>query len=259
MNKTGRIIEGKKNLLSVYFTADYPVKDCTNEIILALQQAGADMIEIGMPFSDPLADGPVIQKSSMKAIDNGFTIESLFADLKFIQPDLNVPIVLMGYFNSILAYGVESFLMACESLAIDTVIIPDLPPEIYRKNYKSLFAQYKVSPVFLITPQTNPARMELIDSLSNAFIYVVAGNNTTGSTAAISDYQLEYFKKISETKFSVPVLIGFGIADQKSFRQACDYAHGAIIGSAFIQGLEYSDNLSGSIHHFIQSIKKETS
>lgn len=259
MNKTGLTIACKKNLLSVYFTADFPVKNCTNEIILALQDAGADMIEIGMPFSDPLADGPVIQKSSMKAIENGFTLESLFADLKFIQPELNVPIVLMGYLNSILAYGVELFLIACKSLSVDTVIVPDLSPEIYLKNYKDLFAQYHVSPVFLITPQTTPARMELIDSLSNAFIYAVAGNSTTGSTSAITNLQLEYFKKISESNFRVPVLIGFGIADQKSFRLACQYAHGAIIGSAFIQRLEHSKNLQESIQHFIQSIKMKSS
>lgn len=255
MNKTGEYLAKNKNILSVYFTADFPVKGCTNEIIISLQNAGIDMIEVGIPFSDPLADGLVIQNSSKKSLENGFTLDNLVKDLKKIQHQINIPIVIMGYFNPILSFGLDDFLAACQSLAIDTVIIPDLPPDLYMKTYVSLFQKNNVSPVFLITPQTKKPRIELIDSLSNAFIYAVAENTITGGSKGFSDQQLRYFEKINESSFHVPAMIGFGISDHKGFVEACKYAQGVIIGSAFIRLLEKTNNINETIQHFTQTIK----
>ena len=255
MNNTGKYILNKKNIISIYFTAEYPSKVCTKEIILSLQNSGADLIEIGIPFSDPLADGPVIQNSRSYALQNGFNIEYLFNDLKSIKPKIKIPLILMGYFNTMLAYGIERFLEQCKTIGIDTVILPDLPPDIYCKNYSNVFEQYGVSPVFLITPQTSTERIKYINSISNAFVYAVADNSITGSDKDFTEKQLLYFKKIKQTSFSAPVLIGFGISDNKAFHRACEYAHGAIIGSAFIRHIERSKNINESIKNFISNIK----
>jgi len=258
MNKTGQYIANQKKILSIYFTADYPVRGSTIEILNSLQNSGADLVEIGIPFSDPMADGSIIQKSSQQALENGFSLENLFKDLKAIQPAIKIPIVLMGYFNTILAYGVEKFLAQCTTLSIDTIIIPDLPPDIYEIGYSTLFKQFGISPVFLITPQTTETRIEYINNLSNSFIYAVAQNSITGGTQSISKNQLLYFKRVKETSFKVPVLIGFGISDHRAYNLACEYAQGAIIGSAFIKTLENANNLNETIHQFIHSIKEET-
>ena len=263
MNKTGKYISERKNLLSIYFTADYPYKGSTKDIVIALQNAGADLLEVGIPFSDPLADGIIIQKSSYKALENGFLLDNLFADLEEIKPQITIPLVLMGYFNTVLAYGAESFLQKCHSLGIDTIIFPDLPPAIYVDRYADLFEKYGVSPVFLITPQTPDARINYLNSLSKAFIYAVADNSITGKSTDLSDKQLTYFNKIKDTKFDVPVMIGFGISDKKAYEKACNYANGVIIGSAFIKAIEnISENISENhnetskiITDFIHSIK----
>lgn len=255
MNNTGKYIAARKDLLSIYLTADYPQKGDTAEMILALQDAGVDMIEVGIPFSDPLADGPVIQESSSQALKNGFTVEGLFQDLEKIQAEIKIPLVPMGYFNTVLSFGVERFLSQCQKLHIDTVILPDLPPEIFKKKYKELFDKHEVSPVFLITPQTSEARIKEIDSLSNAFVYAVSNNKVTGGTEDFSKEQLAYFQRIKTTKLGVPKLIGFGISDQHSFRQACDYADGAIIGSAFIKVLKKTNNIKEDILSFVQQVR----
>ncbi len=257
MNRTGQYLSRKKNILSIYFTADYPEMGCTKDIILGLQHAGVDMIEVGIPFSDPLADGPVIQQSSKQALENGFTLQNLFNELKLIQFQINIPLVLMGYFNTMIAFGLNQFLAECEGLGIDSVIIPDLPPDDYTRTYAATFAQYHVSPVFLITPQTSESRIKLIDSMSNAFIYAVADNSITGSNKDLTDAQLTYFQKIKETFFKVPLLIGFGIADRKGYLNVCEYAQGAIIGSAFIRSLGTNQNITDSIQDFIHTIKQE--
>lgn len=268
MNKTGKYISERKNLLSIYFTADYPYKGSTKDIIVALQNAGADLLEVGIPFSDPLADGVVIQKSSYKALENGFLLDNLFADLEEIRPQITIPLVLMGYFNTVLAYDVEKFLKKCHSLGIDTIIFPDLPPVIYVDRYADLFEKYDVSPVFLITPQTSDLRINYLNGLSKAFIYAVADNSITGASADLSDKQLIYFNKIKATKFDVPVMIGFGISDKKAYEKACNYANGVIIGSAFIKSIENitqdnqqnnqqnNNEISKTITDFIHSIKK---
>lgn len=255
MNKTGQYIAGQKNLLSIYFTAEYPIAGSTKEIILALQDAGADLIEIGIPFSDPLADGAVIQHSSQEALQNGFSLHSLFDDLESLHGQVHIPLVLMGYFNTMLSFGIEIFLKKCIALGIDTLIIPDLPPDIYQSTYSLLFEEAGISPVFLITPQTTPERIEYIHSLSNAFIYAVSQNRITGGTADISDAQLQYFSAIKKMQLDVPVLIGFGITDHQSYTQACQHAQGAIIGSAFIKAIGNQSNLTQTIHSFIHDIK----
>lgn len=255
MNATKTYIENKKNILSIYFTAEYPTKNSTKEMITALANSGADMIEVGIPFSDPLADGPVIQKSSKIALENGFRLDKLFSDLSEIIPQINIPLVMMGYFNTVLAYGVEEFLKKCNTIGIDSVILPDLPPEIYQEKYLKLFTTYNISPVFLVSPQTSKERLTYINQLSNAFVYAVADNSITGSKNKFSSFQITYFKRIKEFKFNVPVIIGFGISDKETYNEACKYANGVIIGSAFIKALDQSKNIKKTIHEFIISIK----
>ena len=256
MNKTGEYIQSRKDVLSVYFTAGYPARDSTKEIILALQDAGADLIEVGIPYSDPLADGPVIQRSGEVALQNGFTLKGLFEDLKTVQPQLKIPLVLMGYFNTAFAFGIESFLSHCQQINIDTVILPDLPVNIYVENYKDLFAAYGVSPVFLISPQTDHDRITVIDSVSNAFIYVVSDSSITGASKNFSNNQMKYFKTIKNRQLKAPQLLGFGIHNRESFKMACGYFNGAIIGSAFIRSLGKADNISESVTTFIDFIKQ---
>lgn len=252
MNKTSDYIKDKKEVLSVYFTAEYPTKGDTRKVILSLQEAGVDMIEVGIPFSDPLADGPVIQHSSTVALQNGFTVDGLLADLELIRGEVYIPLVPMGYFNTFLQYGVERFLSRCRGLKIDTIIIPDLPPDIYEKQYRAMFNTYGVSPVFLITPQTTDERITYISTLSEAFVYAVADNSITGNNRDISEGQVQYFEKISRLGLSQPVMIGFGISTGEHFRTACQYADGAIIGSAFIRALGAGGKLEESIQAFVK-------
>ncbi|MBS3992653.1 MAG: tryptophan synthase subunit alpha [Bacteroidetes bacterium] len=255
MNSTKTYIENRKNILSIYFTAEYPTKGSTQEMIRSLAQSGVDMIEIGIPFSDPLADGPVIQKSSKIALENGFMLKNLFNDMKAVYQEVKIPLVLMGYFNTVLAFGIENFLKQCKAVNIDTVILPDLPPEVYEKQYQQLFKKYEVAPVFLITPQTPLERLNYINNLSNAFIYAVADTSITGSKSGFSDKQVAYFKRIKQYSFKVPVIVGFGISDKETYTEACHYAHGVIIGSAFINAIDQTKNLNKSVKQFIQFIK----
>jgi len=191
MNKTKTYLENRKNILSIYFTAEFPTKGSTQDILKSLAQSGADMIEIGIPFSDPLADGPVIQKSSKQALENGFKLDNLFGDIEAVFREIEIPLALMGYFNTVLAYGMEKFLKKCKALEIDTLILPDLPPEVYEKNHARLFEKYEVSPVFLITPQTPPERLAYINNLSKAFIYAVSDNSITGAKSGFSIAQID--------------------------------------------------------------------
>ncbi len=255
MNTTGKVLTTQKNIISIYITADYPHKGSLPEILDALQASGVGMVEIGIPFSDPLADGPVIQQSSTTALNNGFTISGLFDELTNVRSRISIPLTLMGYFNTFLAFGIEAFLSRCQNLDIDTVIIPDLTPEIYQQSYVPVFTQFNVSPVFFITPMTDATRIQLISGLSNAFVYAISGNSITGSTSAFSADQVTYFQKLKGMSFPVPLLIGFGISDNTSYRQACENADGVIIGSAFIRAIEHAKNLPAVTHHFIQSIQ----
>jgi tryptophan synthase alpha chain len=232
-NNNTEVITGK--LLSIYFTAGYPHLNDTVSIIQDLEKNGVDMIEIGLPFSDPLADGPTIQASSTQALKNGMTSELLFTQLKDIRKSVSIPLIIMGYFNPMFQYGVEAFCKKCEEVGIDGLIIPDLPVDVYHSDYKDIFEKYGLINVFLITPQTSDERIHYIDSVSNGFIYMVSSASTTGTKVGFGDEQTSYFKRISDMNLRHPQIVGFGISNNETFTQATQYAKGAIIGSAFIK------------------------
>ena len=238
MNRINKVFNKKKNLLSIYFTAGFPDINDTLKIIKELDKSQVDMIEIGLPFSDPLADGPTIQKSSEKALSNGMTTNLLFDQLKDLRKISDIPVVIMGYFNPILQYGIEKFCSNCKDVGIDGLIIPDLPADIFKKNYKIIFEKNKLNMMFLITPQTSNERINLIDDLSKGFIYMVSSYSVTGAKDSFDKYQIEYFKRIKKLNLSNPLLIGFGISNKKTFQAACQNSNGAIIGSAYIKYIE---------------------
>ena len=252
MNRINQKLQETKKILSIYFSAGYPNLNDTVQIIQDLEKSGVDMIEIGLPFSDPLADGPIIQESSTKALENGMTTKLLFEQLENIRQTVKIPLVIMGYFNPILQYGVEAFCKKCQEIGIDGLIIPDLPVDIYAENYKETFEKYGLINVFLITPQTSDERIRYIDSVSNGFIYMVSSASVTGSSNGFGDIQTNYFKRISEMNLKNPQIIGFGINNKETFNQATKFAKGAIIGSAFIKNL--TENGVSSIRKFISEI-----
>jgi len=235
VNRINQKLQEDKKLLSIYFTAGYPKINDTASIIQNLEKNGVDMIEIGLPFSDPLADGPTIQASSTIALNNGMTTEVLFNQLKDIRKLVSIPLIIMGYFNPIFQYGVEDFCKKCEEIGIDGLIIPDLPVDVYNENYKSIFEKYGLINVFLITPQTSIERINFIDSISNGFIYMVSSASVTGSQTGFGEEQTRYFKRIADMNLKSPQVIGFGINNNETFYQATKYAKGAIIGSAFVK------------------------
>lgn len=246
------ILGNKQNNLSVFFTAGFPNLESTKEILLILNKTEVDFIEIGIPFSDPLADGPVIQHSSTAALQNGMTLELLFSQLKDIRDIITKPCLLMGYLNSLLAFGIKAFYQQCNECGIQHIIIPDLPVNEYLAEHQHYAVRYGVSPVFLITPHTSAMRIGGIDKISKAFIYLVSGNTTTGND---SQMQTEAIKTISKMKLKNPLIIGFGIKNRSDFEEACKLANGAIIGSAFINVISESNNLQKDIPEFISQIK----
>ena len=235
MNRINQKLQEDKKLLSIYFTAGYPNLNDTVTIIENLEKSGVDMIEIGLPFSDPLADGPTIQASSTQALKNGMTSEILFDQLKDIRESVNIPLIIMGYFNPMLQYGVENFCKKCQETGIDGLIIPDLPVDVYHDEYKSTFEKYGLINVFLITPQTSEERIRYIDSISNGFIYMVSSASTTGTQTGFGYEQTAYFERIAHMNLKNPQIVGFGISNNDTFTQATKYAKGAIIGSAFVK------------------------
>jgi len=248
------ILGNKNNNLSVFFTAGFPTLESTQEILRILNGTDVDFMEIGIPFSDPLADGPVIQHSSTVALQNGMTLEKLFARLKEIKSEITKPYLLMGYLNSLLACGIESFYRKCYEGGVHHIIIPDLPVNEYLSEHKSIADKFDVSPVFLITPDTSAKRIHEIDTISKAFIYLVSGNTTTGND---SQMQTEAIKNITDLNLKNPVIIGFGIKNRIDYTEACKLANGAIIGSAFINSISESKNLQTSIPQFISGIKNK--
>lgn len=249
------IINKGSNILNVYFTAGYPSLNDTTDIICGLSNAGVDLIELGMPYSDPLADGLTIQQSSETALKNGMNLSLLFSQVEVARSETDVPIIAMGYFNQLLQYGVENFLRDASVAGINGMIIPDLPMPIYEKEYVQLFEKYNQSISFLISPMTSDERILQADRLSSAFIYVVSQSSITGKSDDISEQQKAYFSRIKNMNLSSPTLIGFGIHDQNTFKIACDYSHGAIVGSAFIRALNSELPMSDRINNFIKSVR----
>ena len=257
LNRLTKLFENnRENLLTVYFTAGYPKLDDTETIICSLAESGVNIIEIGIPYSDPLADGPVIQESGMAAIDNGMTLQVLFKQLTDIRTKTQVPLILMGYFNQLLQYGVDKFLDDCVKTGIDGLIIPDLPLMEYEQFYKDKLTQRNISISFLITPQTEESRIHKVDALSTGFIYVVSDSSITGMKTGISSQQISYFERIKSLQLSTPQLIGFGISDRESYLTASKYANGAIIGSAFIKHLKDKNEVDKATADFINLILK---
>lgn len=253
MNRINQTLQEDKKLVSIYFTAGYPQLTDTVTILQDLEQSGVDMIEIGLPFSDPLADGPTIQESSTQALKNGMTTEVLFNQLKDIRKSVSLPLIIMGYFNPILQYGVEDFCKKCSDIGIDGLIIPDLPVDVYHEQYQSTFESNGLINVFLITPQTTVERINYIDSISKGFIYMVSSASVTGSQSGFGEAQTSYFKRIEEMNLNNPQIVGFGISDNKTFGQATQHSKGAIIGSAFIKDLT-ANGING-IATFVKKLK----
>ncbi len=253
MNRIDLAFQGDQKLLSIYFSAGHPNLDDTIPIIKGLQSSGVDMIEIGLPFSDPLADGPTIQESSAKALRNGMRTEKLFKQLENIRNEIDIPLILMGYFNPMMQFGIERFCQKCKSIGIDGLIIPDLPVEIYHGNYKYLFDQYDLYNMFLITPQTPEDRIRYIDEVSNGFIYLVSSASVTGAKSIFGETQAKYFNRIENMKLKTPQMVGFGISNSVTYKAATKHSRGAIIGSAFINFLEKEG--VHKIADFISSIR----
>lgn len=254
MNRIQQKLSENKKLLSIYFTAGYPNLGDTVEILQKLEKKGVDMVEIGLPFSDPLADGPTIQASSQKALENGMTTDLLFKQLKDIRKTVSIPLILMGYFNPVLQFGVENFCRKCAEVGIDGLILPDLPLAEYEEHYTEIFKKYGLINIFLITPQTSEERIRKIDSASNGFIYMVSSASVTGSSEGFGTDQEKYFERIASLHLKNPQIVGFGITNSETFQQATKHAKGAIIGSAFIKML--SEKGLGGISAFIESIRK---
>lgn len=252
MNRINQKLQEDKKLLSIYFTAGFPKLNDTVSIIQELEKNNVDMIEIGLPFSDPLADGPIIQESSTIAIENGMTTSLLFEQLKEIRKTVQIPLIIMGYFNPMLQFGMEKFCQKCAEVGVDGLIIPDLPLQIYETEYKAIFEKYNLKNIFLITPQTSLERILQIDAISDSFIYMVSSAAVTGSQSGFGTEQLEYFKRIAKMKLKNPQIIGFGIKDLTTLNQATEFQKGAIIGSAFINFLK--KNPVTNISNFIRRI-----
>lgn len=243
------------NILSVYFTAGYPKLEDTAAIIRLLEENGADMIEVGMPFSDPTADGPTIQQSSDIALKNGMTLEVLFKQLKDIRKSVKMPLILMGYINPVLHYGIERFCDQCRDCGIDGLIIPDMPLNEYDAHFRKYFEAAGLHNILLITPQTSEARLMEIDRNSGGFIYMVSSSSTTGAGKKVEDFRTDYFERLQQMNLKNPRLIGFGISDRETFANACKYSSGAIIGSAFIKALQQEGPLESRISGFISTIR----
>lgn len=256
---TSLFAEKSERLLNVYFTAGYPNLNDTTTILHGLQVAGVDLVEIGMPYSDPVADGETIQQSNERALDNGMSLKTLFAQLAGCRTDaanpITVPILLMGYINPVLQFGVENFCRKCQEVGVDGVILPDLPLDLFLDEYASTFRQYGILNVNLITPQTAEARIRLIDAESDGFIYMVSSASITGSVKGVSDTMKAYFERIQGMNLRNPRLIGFGINNHETFDTASQYANGAIVGSAFIRHLGENGTSAESIRAFVETIR----
>lgn len=254
-NRLTQLFEKKsKDLLNIYFTAGFPMKEDTLLIIKALDEAGVDMIEIGMPYSDPLADGPTIQMSNIVALDGGMSMKALFQQLESLRKVSSIPVLLMGYLNPVMQYGVENFCKKASECGVDGVIIPDLPLDEYIEKYKELFERNNLSNVFLVTPHTSESRIKMIDENTQGFVYIVSTDSTTGSAKGIEG-AAPYFKQVEACNLKNPRMIGFNVKDNASYSFACKHANGAIIGSAFINAIKDSKNLKEDISKFVKMVR----
>ncbi len=255
-NRIQSLFETKKeNILSLYFTAGFPNLNDTLTILQHLDRSDVDMIEIGFPYSDPLADGPVIQESSGTAIENGMTLALLFEQLQSLRSITQKPIILMGYLNVVLQFGEKEFIEICAKVGVDGIIIPDMPLHYYISNFKDLCKEHQISNVLLVTPETSVERITLLDSYSSGFIYLVSSNSITGNTNAIN-FQTDYYQRIQNMNLKNPHLIGFGVHDKKTYETVCQHGSGAIIGSAFIKHLKENGTSNDSIEQFVNGILK---
>jgi len=252
MNKLRQLLALKSsNLLNIYCTAGYPRIDDLPRIVDALAEAGADMVEVGMPYSDPIADGPTIQYSNSIALANGIRTERIFSQLK--QCSSSIPKIMMGYYNPVLQFGMEKFCIECEKSGVDGVILPDLPPELWARDYQALFRKHNLCMIFLVTPATSESRIRMIDELSTAFIYAVTQTGTTGKTSGLGDAK-EFLLRLNSYKLTHPVLAGFSISRPEDFALVCAHVNGGIIGSAFIRHLSASRDLTGDTKSFVSTI-----
>ena len=249
MNRIDSLFQHKnQDILSIYFPAGYPNLDDTVPNLELLQKAGVDLVEIGIPFSDPLADGSAIQAAAKQALDNGMKLRLLFEQLKSVRKTVSMPLILMGYWNTIYRYGVENFLKDCQKVGIDGLIVPDLPLEEFELHYKSEFAEYGIYNILLACPETEETRLQKLISSTQGFLYLVSSSATTGGSIKVNEKQMSYFERIKQIE--TPSLIGFGINNKESFKYACDYANGAIVGTAFIKALKENEEKG-----FIEGIK----
>jgi tryptophan synthase alpha chain len=255
MNRLNKLFESKKdNLLSIYFTAGYPNLNTTVDIAEALEKAGVDFLEIGFPYSDPVADGPTIQHSSEKALENGMNLNQLFEELKDLRKRVSIPILLMGYVNPMVQYGIERFCKKAAEVGVDGVIVPDLPMYEYETLYSKYFTENGLSNIFLVTPQTSDERIRKIDGLTNSFIYLLSSSSITGKNLQVSNTIEDYYKRIKAMQLKNPAIIGFGISNNETFTKACEYARGAIVGSAFVKFLA-SENYLEKVPEFMKGIR----
>lgn len=246
--------KGDQGLLSIYYTAGYPTLESTLTIAQKLEESGADFLEIGFPYSDPVADGPTIQHSSEEALKNGMTVERLFDQLKDLRQHVQIPVFLMGYVNPLLQYGVERFCEKCKEVGVDGIIVPDLPMSEYEELYKDTFEKNGIANIFIVTPQTSEDRIRKINDLSNSFIYLLSSNATTGTKLNVEDKTAAYFQRVKDMQLKNPLIIGFGISNKDSFDKATSYSTGAIIGTSFVKLLS-EENYLDKIPAFIRSIK----
>ena len=255
MNRLTQLFQKKdKNLLSVYFTAGYPALQSTAEIITALEKRGVDMIEVGIPFSDPMADGVVIQQSSHEALKNGMTLPLLLEQLQEVRKQTQIPLILMGYLNPMIQYGIEGLFQKCQEIGIDGLIIPDLPFHEYIQSYKTWCRKYDIPVVMLITPETSKERIRLIDEHCSGFIYMVSSASTTGMKEQFTEEQIAYFQAVNRMNLKNKRLIGFGISNRDTFTAACRNSNGGIIGSLFVKELGLHSSVEEAATHFMKQI-----
>ncbi len=254
MNRLEELFTRKKNnVLNVYCTAGFPQLNNTVEVMKALQDNGADIIELGMPYSDPLADGPVIQSSNIKALENGMTMQLLFEQLRDFRKEIYVPVVLMGNMNPVLQFGFENFCKQAASLPVDGIILPDLPEYEFENEYGAIIKKYGLSFIFLITPETSEERIKKLDALSTGFLYAVSSSSTTGNKKDFNEVE-KYLQRLQHLQLKNPVLVGFGIKDKSSFQSVCKYANGGIIGTAYIRAIEHSNDIYTDTKSFLKAI-----